>query len=196
MKKENTGVDNSGNWNSGNRNSGNWNSGNRNSGNRNSGNGNSGNGNSGNRNSGNGNSGYGNSADRESGVFCSNESSVRMFNKPTDLKWDEIDHPHFIEFHLNTWVFDGDMTEQEKIDNKDFHVTQGYLKTIGYEEAWASFWKDTEEDNRQKFLSLPNFDSEVFEEITGIKVNEEQPSLSGKKVSIEVDGIKYSATID
>ena len=188
-KNNNTGIKNTGE-----NNSGNWNSGYGNSGNRNSGYGNSGNRNSGNWNSGYRNSGYGNSTNRESGIFCSQEGKVRMFNKLTDLTWDEIDHPHFDEFYLNKWIPEDKMTNEEKIAEPNFYVKQGYLKTFSWQEAWANFWKDTDETNRQKFLNLPNFDPEVFKEITGIDVITK--SLSGKKVKVELDGVSYTATID
>jgi hypothetical protein len=171
----NSGYWNSGYWNSGNRNSGYGNSGYRNSGNWNSGNGNSGNWNSGNWNSGNWNSGYwnsgyGNSTSRESGIFCTTEGTVRLFNKDTNLKWDEIDHPDFDEFYLNKWIPESDMTDGEKKVDPQFFVREGYLKTYTWEEAWANYWKNSDEEERQKVLNLPNFDSTIFREITGIDV--------------------------
>lgn len=171
--KSNTGINNTGENNSGDFNSGYRNSGDRNSGNWNSGYFNSGNGNSGNWNSGNWNSGYGNSTKRSAGIFNSEEGKVRMFNKETDLTWDEISHPHFVEFWLNKWVEEDEMTEEEKIANPDFSINKGYLKTFEWEEAWANFWRNTDEENRQKFLNLPNFDAEVFKSITGIDVTKE-----------------------
>lgn len=171
--KNNTGEENSGYANSGNWNSGNWNSGYANSGNR--------------------NSGYANSTNRESGIFNSSEGTIRMFNKPTDKKWDEIDHPHFMEFYLTKWIEESEMTDEEKKAYPQFYVRQGYLKKFTYQEAWANFWKDTDEANRKKFLALPNFDPVVFKEITGIEVG--KPSLSGKTVKVELDGVSYEAVI-
>jgi hypothetical protein len=201
----NSGNWNSGNWNSGygnsgNGNSGNWNSGNGNSGNWNSGYGNSGYGNSGNwnsgyGNSGYGNSGYGNSTNRESGIFCSEAGKIRMFNKPTDLSWNEIDHPNFSLFFLNKWITESDMTNDEKKEDPQFYVRGGYLKTYSWEEAWKNFWKETDEENRQKFLKLPNFDAQVFEDITGIDVGQKPFTLSGKEVKVTLDGKEYVAII-
>ena len=201
----NTGKDNSGDWNSGDRNSGGWNSGDRNSGywnsggwntgdwnsgdgnsgDRNSGDWNTGDRNSGDRNSGYGNSGYGNKTDRQSGIFNSTETTVRMFNKETNLKWDEINHPYFDEFYLNKWIDESEMTDEEKKADPEFHVRKGYLRTYTYEEAWANYWRDTTEEERQKVLNLPNFDPVVFKEITGIDVE-------AKEESIEIDGKKYT----
>lgn len=95
-----------------------------------------------------------------------------MFNKPTKLKWNEIDHPHFAEFYLCKWIAESEMTDEEKKADPQFYVRGGYLKEYEYKEAWANFWKDTDEENRKKFLNLPNFDAEVFKEITGIDVKE------------------------
>jgi len=155
--KNNTGIDNSGYWNSGD-----WNSGN--------------------RNSGDWNSGYGNSTNRESGIFNSEKPTIRMFNKPTNKKWDEIDHPSFDEYYLTKWVEEKDMTDKEKEADPEFHVRGGYLKTYTYKEAWSNFWKDTSEENRQKFLNLPNFDATIFLEITGIdsKDNKKKQQLIDK----------------
>lgn len=154
---------------------------------------NTGNRNSGYRNSGDYNSGYGNSTNRESGIFNSEEPTIRMFNKPTKLKWDEIEHPHFSEFYLNKWISGEEMTDEEKKANPEFYVRHGYLKKFEYKEAWANFWKDTDEENRKKILALPNFDKKIFFDITGIDVNKK--SLSGKVVKVELDGQSYEAVI-
>ena len=126
--------------------------------------------NSGYWNSGDWNSGYGNSTSRSSGIFNNQESEVVMFNKPSGKKWNEIDHPHFNEFYTCRWIGESDMTDEEKKNDPNFFVRGGYLKTFEYKEAWANFWRDTDEANRKKFLVLPNFDAEVFLDITGIDV--------------------------
>jgi hypothetical protein len=177
----NSGNRNSGDWNSGDGNSGNWNSGDRNSGDRNSGDRNSGDRNSGDRNSGDWNSGYGNSTNRETGIFNTTQGNVRCFNQSTDLSWDEIDHPDFTEFYLNKWIEEEKMTDEEKIASPEFHTRGGYLKTYTWQEAWANYWKDTTEEDRQKVLSLPNFDSAIFKEITGIHVATNQKDESKKQ---------------
>ncbi len=166
---ENTGDNNSGYWNSGDMNSGNWNSGN--------------------MNSGDWNSGYGNSTDRETGIFNTTEGTLRMFNKPTDLKWDDIDHPEFDDFYLNKWIPESDMTDEEKKAEPEFHVRQGYLKTFTWEEAWANYWRDCDEDEKQKVLNLPNFDPAIFKEITGIDVE-----VAEKPNTIEIGGTVYEVT--
>ena len=150
------------------------NSGYRNSGYSNSGDRNSGYRNSGDRNSGYRNSGYWNSCNFETGIFNSKSDKIRMFNKKSD--WDLNDwhnseaHSLSCRFELNIWIYEREMTEQEKINNKDFHVRDGYLKTFTYQEACQSWWNKLNDREKQVFFDLPNFNAKVFEEITGIKI--------------------------
>ena len=168
---------NSGNWNSGyrnsgNSNSGNWNSGNRNSGNSNSGYSNSGNSNSGNRNSGNRNSGNWNSGDWNSGYCNSNTPKVRIFNKETDLERSELDFPNFF-YDINVVRFisaDTATYEQRKAHKKDIETCGGYYEPVDYKEAWRIAWNKSTDEDRRKVLALPNFNADIFEEITGIDV--------------------------
>lgn len=118
-----------------------------------------------------------------------------MFNKPTNLEWDEIDHPHFDEFYLNKWISESEMTDDEKKTDPQFYVRGGYLKTYEWKDAWSNFWKNTDEENRKKFLKLPNFDAEVFLDITGIDVGKKDIDLHGSEVKVMVDGKEYIAVI-
>jgi len=167
----NSGYRNSGDRNSGYRNSGNWNSGASNSGNRNSGNWNSGNWNSGDRNSGDSNSGY-----RNSGAFSNDPSPILYcFNKPTKLtvcEWESHEAVKLMGYLEPTiWVPESIMSEEEKSLNPHYKTTEGYLKTITLKEAWKNLWNNLPDDKKNVFLTLPNFDAEIFEDITGIKTN-------------------------
>ena len=170
----NSGDCNSGNWNSGIWNSGDWNSGNRNSGNRNSGDWNSGDWNSGDCNSGNWNSGNWNSGNCNSGFFNTNEPFVRMFNKDTKLKKYEIDIPLFCHFDLTVWVSHDTATEEEKEEhNEEIKTCGGFLKTLDYKEAWRLAWNKASKEEHLEMLKLPNWDNEVFKEISGIDAEAE-----------------------
>ena len=175
----NSGYGNSGDGNSGDRNSGNWNSGNRNSGNENSGNRNSGNGNSGDwnsgyRNSGNGNSGNWNSGNWNSGYFNSDEPCLRMFNKMTDCKRDDIEIPSWCYFDLTVWVSHDTATEEEKKKYKnEIEICGGFLKTLDYKDAWRIAWNKASIEERKKLFDLPNWNNQVFKEITGIDAEKE-----------------------
>ena len=165
----NSGDRNSGNWNSGDRNSGDLNSGDWNSGDRNSGNWNSGDRNSGNRNSGNWNSGNWNS-----GFFNSDEPCVRMFNKMTTYKRKDIKIPFWCFFNLTVWVSHDTATEEEKKEHKaEIEICGGFLKTINYKDAWRIAWNKASIEERKELFDLPNWDNQVFKEITGIDAENE-----------------------
>jgi hypothetical protein len=174
--RSNSGDRNSGHRNSGNSNSGRSNSGNFNIGNFNIGNFNIGNFNSGNFNSGDRNSGYLNSGYRNSGVFCTRKRGdyVQFFNKDSKMTWDEwYDHPAYsLSFGLNiaVWIPLANMTDDEKNENPKALVCKGYVKVFTYHEAWANLWKTLDDDQKNSFKTLPNFDSDIFKEITGIEL--------------------------
>ena len=62
------------------------------------------------------------------------------------------------------------MTDEEKIQYPKAYVCDGYLKSFTYKEAWANAFKGATERDIELLKALPNFDTEVFEEITGIKI--------------------------
>ena len=147
----NSGNSNSGDWNSGNRNSGSGNSGDRNSGDSNSGSGNSGNSNSGDsnsgdRNSGDSNSGNWNLCNYETGCFNTKQKkTIRVFNKKCDRdEWDKAYKPSFLYFNID--------------------------KDIGYKKSFQKSWDEAEPSDRERIKDLPNFDADVFYELSGIRL--------------------------
>ena len=172
----NSGDRNSGDLNSGDQNSGDLNSGYRNSGNLNSGNLNSGDLNSGDRNSGDQNTGDLNSGYRNSGVFCNRkrEDTVPFFNKESDMTWDEwYSHDAYRasrRLETTKWIYWDDMTDKEKANNEKASVCGGYLKVYEYKEAWKNLWDTLDDYEKETFRTLPNFDPDVFEDITGIRI--------------------------
>ena len=176
-----TGLCNSGDCNSGNCNSGDWNSGNRNSGNRNSGDWNSGNRNSGNRNSGNRNSGNCNSGDWNktcfsNGCFNTESPKIFLFNKPSDWTyqdWLNSDARYILmdcPSNVLAWVWDDDMTDEEKEQHPEYSVTGGFLKHIEKETGRQMWWDGLSDRQKDIVMQLPNFDKDIFKEITGITV--------------------------
>jgi hypothetical protein len=180
----NSGDCNSGNCNSGNCNSGNWNSGDCNSGdcnsgNRNSGDWNSGDCNSGNRNSGNWNSGDWNKTNYSNGCFNTIEPKIKLFNKESDLTYndwvlsDARDLLNKIPTEILEWVWFDDMSEEEKEVNPNAEYTDGYLKIMKPHECAQDWWNKLKDTDKKIILGIPNFDREIFKEITGIDVGEE-----------------------
>ena len=178
-----TGLCNSGNRNSGNRNSGDYNSGNRNSGNCNSGNCNSGDWNSGNCNSGDYNSGNYNSGDWNStnystGFLNSEQQPIYMFNQPTNMQRDDIYNLAGIQilnwnYENSWWIYSENMSAEEKAAHPEHETTGGYLKTVDFKTACKIMWDNLDEEDKEAVRNLPNFDNDVFREITGISVEGE-----------------------
>ena len=189
----NSGDYNSGYYNSGDYNSGDYNSGNYNSGNYNSGDYNSGYRNSGDYNSGHCNSGDYNSGDYNSGWFNTNEPKMRFFNKDSEYTYTEFFSKFsfvYPDLKICSWVSYKDLPKDEQ--NTDTKNMDGKLKTLTYKEAWAEYWTRASEEDKKWFQNLPNFDSTLFEEITGIKICE---SLVGTEVSVTIAGKTYKAKI-
>ena len=136
------------------------------------------------------NSGNYNSGNRNSGYFNTDEPTVRLFNKDTGLKRSEIEVP-YIALPISEWISEENMTDTQKIDNPNFYITKGTLITRSYKEAWQLAWDTMDTQTKDRFLKLPNFNADIFEEITGIKVNSNN-SCNGKVV--EIDGKKYKLT--
>ena len=179
---KNSGYHNSGDWNSGDRNSGDWNSGDLNSGNRNSGDGNSGYYNSGNRNSGNRNSGNWNSGNRNSGYFNSDTPFVRMFNKDTELTRGDLSFPSWLYFDLTVWVSHDTATAEEKKKYKaEIETCGGFLKAIPYKQAFSIAYNKAPDEEKLQLFNLPNFDTGIFEEISGIDVTADFKRLKGEQ---------------
>ena len=163
-----SGFFNTGSRNAGSRNTGDWNTGSRNTGDCNTGS----------RNTGNCNTGDWNSADRSTGVFNTQESTILMFNKPSDWTFDDwrdsdarwylLDIP--TEYTDTEFISDYEMTDEEKKAHPEYTTIGGYLKKV-HHEADVQRWWDTLTDYKKKTIKgLPNFDAEIFKEITGITV--------------------------
>ena len=148
---------NTGLFNSGNRNSGDWNSGNRNSGYRNSGDWNSGN-----WNSGDWNSGDWNSCNYSNGVFCNQEDkNIRIFNKPSGMSLEEFWDSKYYE-----------ALRSEPLELIYWDDKSEKLKCRSYKAACAIWWSKLTEKNKKIIQEIPNFDPEIFFDITGIDIKE------------------------
>ena len=178
----NSGNRNSGDWNSGNRNSGDWNSGDWNSGDWNSGNWNSGDWNSGNWNSGDCNSGDWNSGDWNkcsfsNGCFNTVSPKIYLFNKPSEWTYQDWLNSK-ARYLLNQipgdvleYIYLSDMTDEEKAAHPEAETTGGYLKILDNSECAVIWWRGLSDRQKAVITAIPNFDKEIFKQITGIDVD-------------------------
>ena len=175
----NTGNCNTGDWNTGNRNTGNWNTGNCNTGNWNTGNWNTGNRNTGDWNTGNRNTGNWNKSSFNTGCFNTEESTIMLFNKQSEWTyrdWLESNARYLlnqIQKDVVEWVYEEDMTDEEKVAYPSYKTTGGYLKILDESECAQIWWNGLSEADRNKIKSIPNFDIEIFEQCTGIQIESE-----------------------
>ena len=173
----NTGNRNTGNRNTGDCNTGDCNTGNRNTGNRNTGNRNTGDCNTGNRNTGDCNTGDCNKSSFNTGCFMTEEQKIFMFNKPSDWSyrdWMNSDARYLlnqIPKNVVEWICSEDMTDDEKVEYPTHETTGGYLKVLDESECGQLWWGSLSENQKNIIRSLPNFDSEIFEACTGVKVD-------------------------
>ena len=132
--------------------------------------------NSGHLNSGHHNSGHHNSGKYHVGSFNSEDlKTVMLFNKPISIfNYQQISFPCWFYFDLCVWVSYNQMTDQEKADHPKADVSEGYLKTLDYKEAWRLAYEKASEEERQLVWAIPNFDPVVFETITGIKMTKKE----------------------
>lgn len=172
----NTGNRNTGDLNTGNHNAGSYNTGSRNTGDRNTGDWNTGDNNTGCCNIGDNNTGDWNKSSFNTGCFMTKEQKIMMFNKPSDwtyrMWWDSE-----ARYLLNQipkvvveWVYSEDMSDEEKAAHPEHETTGGYLKVLDESERVQIWWDGLPEQSKEIIMALPNFDKDIFNEITGINV--------------------------
>lgn len=177
----NTGDYNTGDWNTGDYNTGNCNTGDYNIGNYNAGNWNAGDNNTGNRNAGNCNTGTWNTGNYNTGCFNTiTPDIILVFNKMCERdEWETKEKPDFIYFDLIDWINEEDMTDEEKRKYPEYKTTGGYLKKYEYKEAFQKSFNElsSKEKKRQvkQLKALPNFDKDIFFEISGIDIDKIEP---------------------
>ena len=139
---------------------------------------NTGDGNTGDRNTGNGNTGDWNTGDRNTGLFNTDEPCVRMFNKPTNLKREDIDIWRINDIlsftdkreEILIWKYTKDMTAEEKAQYPEYTTIGGALIKVKTKVDVQAEWEKVSEKDKEFIKNLPNFDPAIFQEITGIEV--------------------------
>ncbi|MSC77290.1 hypothetical protein EAI88_03810 [Eubacterium ramulus] len=174
----NTGDWNTGNRNTGNRNTGDWNTGDWNTGDCNTGNRNTGDWNTGNRNTGDWNTGDWNKSSFNTGCFNTEEQKIMLFNKPSNMtyrEWLESDARWLlnqIPKDVVEWVYEEDMTDEEKAAHPTYETTGGYLKVLDESECGQLWWGSLSDRRKDIIRAIPNFDSDIFFQCTGVRVDE------------------------
>lgn len=176
----NSGQCNIGDKNTGERNQGDSNSGSYNCGHYNTGHGNAGHCNAGSFNVGHFNSGDWNMTDSSSGCFNTQEEKLIMFNRPSSWTREEwvLSQARSIlmEMPMNRRMIIEDPHTSVEIWNdslmgqKHTHLRLSTEKVPAEERM--EWWRGLSEQDKHIIKSMPNFDAEIFMEITGIDVRE------------------------
>ena len=156
----NEGHDCTGLCNTGDRNTGNWNTGDRNTGN---------------RNTGDCNTGDWNSSNYSTGFFNNKQQPIYIFNQPIEIRRENIYSIKGFQilrwnFENSWWVYSENMTEKEKATHPEHETTGGYIKTVDFKTACGMMWKKLDNEERAAVIEIPNFDADVFKDITGIDI--------------------------
>ena len=132
--------------------------------------------NSGNCNSGDRNSGDWNKTNFSNGCFNTEEPKIFLFNKPSDWTyrdWLNSDARYLlnqIPRNVVDWIWSDDMTDEEKEQHPEYEVVGGYLKILDESECGQLWWDSLSERYKNIIKAMPNFDKEIFEDVTGIKI--------------------------
>ena len=132
--------------------------------------------NTGYQNTGHWNTGHWNTGDQNTGHFNTiTPETILVFNKECSRKvWNNTTKPDFIYFnYLTKFIWSSDMTDEEKIKHPEHECLGGYLREMTYKEAFKYSWENADKEDRKLVLELPNFDNEIFKEISGIDVLKE-----------------------
>ncbi len=124
------------------------------------------------------------------------QKNLRIFNiEVSEDEWSKARNatPKF-ELPIAKWVDKKYMTKEEKENWTSCNQTGGFLKTLSYQNAWAEAWPKASDAFKKWVKDLPHFDAEIFEKITGQKIDSPL-SLKGKEVEVKLDGVSYKAII-
>ena len=177
----NTGYMNPGYCNTGDKNTGDCNTGDCNTGNKNTGSKNTGDMNTGDCNTGNCNTGDWTRSSFNTGCFNTVEQKIMLFNKPSGMTYSEWMNSdarwllNKIPKDVVKWIDSADMTDEEKEQHLEYKTTDGYLKVLDEAESRQNWWNNLSDSDKDIIKSIPNFDSDIFEECTGIKVDYDCP---------------------
>ena len=114
-----------------------------------------------------------------------------MFNKPSDItyrNWVNSDARYLlnqIPKDVVEWIYSDDMTDEEKAAHPEHETTGGYLKVLDESECSQIWWDELDNSQKKIIKSMPNFNESIFEEITGIKLEDflkEEPNYASNEV--------------
>ena len=130
------------------------------------------------RNTGDRNTGDWNKSSCNTGCFNTEEQKIMLFNKPSNMTYNDWlrSDARYLLNHIPKdvveWVYEKDMTDEEKAAHPTYETTGGYLRVLDESECAQIWWDGLSETDKSTIKAIPNFNGEIFEECTGIKIGE------------------------
>lgn len=124
------------------------------------------------------NTGDWNKSSFNTGCFNTEEQKIMLFNKPSDMtyrEWMDSDARYLlnqIPKNVVKWVYEEDMTDEEKAAHPTYETTGGYLKVLDESECGQLWWGSLSDRRKEIIKTIPNFDAEIFFQCTGVRVDE------------------------
>lgn len=110
------------------------------------------------------------------GCFNTEEQKIMLFNKPSDMtyrEWMDSEARYLLNLMpkgVVEWVYEMDMTDEEKEQHPSYETTGGYLKVLNESECGQIWWNGLSDHQKNIIKAIPNFNAEIFEQCTGIKI--------------------------
>ena len=129
-------------------------------------------------NTGDCNTGDWNKSSFNTGCFNTEEQKIMLFNKPSNMtysEWLDSDARYLlnqIPKDVVEWVYEEDMTDEEKAAHPTYETTGGYLKVLDESECGQLWWGSLSDRRKEIIKAIPNFDAEIFFQCTGVRVDE------------------------
>lgn len=112
------------------------------------------------------------------------QKNLMMFNKPVSEEEYNIQIKYLnaknFKLPIAKWVEYKDLSKDEQTTTAK--QSGGLLKTLSYQDAWKEMWSEMKQEDKNFFKTLLNFDVDIFEKITGIKIDEEIEELTLSEV--------------
>lgn len=128
-------------------------------------------------NSGDCNSGDWNKCSFSNGCFNTVSPKIYLFNKPSEWTYQDWLNSE-ARYLLNQipgdvleYIYLSDMTDEEKAEHPEAETTGGYLKILDNSECAVIWWRGLSDRQKAVITAIPNFDKEIFKQITGIDVD-------------------------
>lgn len=125
------------------------------------------------------NSGDWNKASYCLGCFNTVSQKLKFFDEETDVTFEDWrrSEAYYLLSQIDDkpleWVWACSMSDQEKEENPDWEINDGYLKKRDVSKANLKWWHSLTKRQKKIIQNIPNFNAEKFKLITGIDVNED-----------------------